>query len=152
MYDLCDIYNMSDGGGGAFSPDWIDVSNDFTLNTTDFDFSRFFALYSEKLCIVNLFVNAQFRIDVAAATTASKKLLDIPSYITVDGYVFNPGIAYDFSNGVNRGKLVIANFLNPISYSPTRSATNEIYVGAFAWDNLSIRYFTVGSMINVKKV
>lgn len=156
MCDLCDgIYNSSDGGGGggSFSPDWTVISNDFTLNTTDFDFSRFFALYSEKLKLVNLFVNGQFRTDVTTASTVSKKLLDLPSYLTYESYVFSPGIGYDFSNGVNRGKLVIANFPNPMQYSPTRFAsTNELYVGAFAWDNLSIRYFTAAAMINVTKV
>lgn len=148
------IYNNGGaGGGGTFDPEWTVVSNDCTLNTTDFDFSRFFALYSEKLGLLNLFANGQFLTDVPVSTTVSKKLLDIPSYLNFQSYVFNTGIPYDNGNNINGGKLAIANFQNPLKYSPTRFATTtEIYIGAYAWDNDKIRYFTAAALINVQKV
>lgn len=156
MCDLCDgIYNSSDGGGGggAFDPGWTVISNDFTLNTTDFDFSRFFALYSEKLGLINLFINAKILTPVDPATTVSRKILDLPSGLNYQSYVFDVGIPYDASNSINRGKLAIANFQNPLNYSVTRMADpTALYMGAFAWDNVGIRFFTAAAMINVMKV
>ena len=155
MCDLCDgIYNSSDvGGGGSFSPDWAVISNDFTLNTTDFDFSGFFALYSEKLGLINLFINAKILTPVDPATTVSKKVLDLPAGLNFQSYVFEKGLPYDAGSSVNRGKLAIANFQNPANYSVTRIPDpTALYMGAFAWDNAGIRFFTAAAMINVTKV
>lgn len=154
IYEGGDIYEGGGGGGGgAFDPEWTVISNDFTLNTSAFDFTRFFALYSEKLGLINLFINAKILTPIDPATAVNKKVLSLPSGLIFQSYVFTIGQPYDPASSINRGRLVIANLLDPIHYDVTRTPTQtDLYMGAFAWDNVGIRFFTAASMINVQKV